>query len=31
VPFLLILGAGTLAVTYLPQMTVGVLHLLGKH
>ncbi len=30
VPFLLILGAGTLAVTYLPQMTVGVLHLLGK-
>jgi tripartite ATP-independent transporter DctM subunit len=30
VPFLLILGAGTLAITYLPQMTIGVLHLLGK-
>lgn len=30
VPFLLILGAGTLAITYLPQMTVGVLRLLGK-
>lgn len=30
VPFLLILGAGTLAITYLPQMTTGVLHLLGK-
>ena len=30
VPFLLILGAGTLAITYLPQMTVGVLKLLGK-
>ena len=30
VPFLLILGAGTLAITYLPQMTVGVLHLLKK-
>lgn len=30
VPFLIILGAGTLAITYLPQMTVGVLHLLGK-
>ncbi len=30
VPFLIILGLGTLAITYLPQMTVGVLHLLGK-
>lgn len=30
VPFLLILGAGTLAITYLPQMTIGVLKLLGK-
>jgi tripartite ATP-independent transporter DctM subunit len=30
VPFLLILGAGTLAITYLPQMTVGVVRLLGK-
>lgn len=30
VPFLFILGAGTLLITYLPQMTVGVLHLLGK-
>jgi tripartite ATP-independent transporter DctM subunit len=30
VPFLLILGAGTLVITYLPQMTVGVLHWLGK-
>jgi tripartite ATP-independent transporter DctM subunit len=30
VPFLVILGAGTLAITYLPQMTVGVLRLLGK-
>jgi tripartite ATP-independent transporter DctM subunit len=30
VPFLLILGAGTLVITYFPQMTVGVLHLLGK-
>ena len=30
VPFLLILGAGTLAITYLPQMTVGVVHLFGK-
>jgi len=30
VPFLLILGAGTLAITYLPQMTVGVLGLLKK-
>ncbi len=30
VPFLIILGAGTLAITYLPQLTTGVLHLLGK-
>ncbi len=30
VPFLIILGLGTLAITYLPQMTIGVLHLLGK-
>ena len=30
VPFLVILGIGTLAITYLPQMTVGVLRLLGK-
>src|SRR5262249_5144159 len=30
VPFLIILGAGTLAITSLPQMTVGVLRLLGK-
>jgi len=30
VPFLAILGAGTLAITYLPQITVGVLKLMGK-
>ena len=30
VPFLVILGIGTLAITYAPQLTVGVLHLLGK-
>ena len=30
VPFLVILGVGTLAITYAPQLTVGVLHLLGK-
>ena len=30
VPFLIILGLGTLAITYLPQLTVGVLQLLGK-
>jgi C4-dicarboxylate transporter, DctM subunit len=30
VPFLLILGAGVLAITYLPQMSVGVVRLLGK-
>ncbi len=30
VPFLVILGIGTLAITYLPQLTVGVLRLLGK-
>ena len=30
VPFLIILGAGTLAITYLPQMTIGVLRLIGK-
>ena len=30
VPFLIILGIGTLAITYLPQLTVGVLRLLGK-
>jgi len=29
-PFLFILGIGTLAITYLPQLTVGVLALLGK-
>ena len=29
-PFLAILGAGTLAITYLPQLTLGVLRLLGK-
>jgi tripartite ATP-independent transporter DctM subunit len=30
VPFLVILGLGTLAITYAPQLTVGVLKLLGK-
>jgi len=30
VPFLLILGAGVLAITYLPQMSIGILKLLGK-
>ncbi len=30
VPFLIILGAGTLAITYLPQLTTGVLQFLGK-
>ena len=30
VPFLVILGLGTLAITYLPQLTVGVLQVLGK-
>jgi tripartite ATP-independent transporter DctM subunit len=30
VPFLLILGAGVLAITYFPQMSTGVLTLLGK-
>ena len=29
-PFLLILGLGTLAITYAPQLTIGVLRLLGK-
>jgi len=30
VPFLLILGGGVLMITYLPQMTTGILRLLGK-
>ena len=30
VPFLLILGIGVLMITYLPQMTTGILRLLGK-
>jgi len=30
VPFLIILGIGVLMITYLPQMTTGVLRLLGK-
>ncbi len=30
VPFLIILGIGVLLVTYVPAMSVGVLHLLGK-
>jgi tripartite ATP-independent transporter DctM subunit len=30
VPFLLILGTGVLLITYLPQMTVGILRLLGR-
>jgi len=30
VPFLIILGIGVLAITYLPQMTIGILRLLGK-
>jgi tripartite ATP-independent transporter DctM subunit len=29
-PFLIILGLGTLAITYLPQLTTGVLRVLGK-
>jgi TRAP-type C4-dicarboxylate transport system permease large subunit len=31
VPFLIILGAGVLLITYLPAMSVGFLHLMGKH
>jgi hypothetical protein len=30
VPFLIILGLGVLLITYVPQMTTGVLKLLGK-
>ena len=30
VPFLIILGVGVLLITYFPQMSVGVLRLLGK-
>jgi TRAP-type C4-dicarboxylate transport system permease large subunit len=30
VPFLLILGAGVLLITYVPAMSVGLLSLLGK-
>ena len=30
VPFLIILGIGVLAITYLPQMTTGILRLMGK-
>jgi tripartite ATP-independent transporter DctM subunit len=30
VPFLLILGAGVLLITYVPQMSIGILKLLGK-
>ncbi len=30
VPFVIILGIGVLLITYFPQMSVGVLHLLGK-
>jgi len=30
VPFLIILGIGVLMITYLPQMTVGILRLLGR-
>jgi tripartite ATP-independent transporter DctM subunit len=30
VPFLIILGLGVLAITYLPQMTTGILRLVGK-
>jgi tripartite ATP-independent transporter DctM subunit len=30
VPFLIILGIGVLMITYLPQMTVGILRLMGK-
>ena len=30
VPFLIILGIGVLLITYFPQMSIGVLHLLGK-
>jgi C4-dicarboxylate transporter, DctM subunit len=30
VPFLIILGIGVLAITYLPQMTTGILRLFGK-
>ncbi|MBI3539328.1 MAG: TRAP transporter large permease, partial [Candidatus Eisenbacteria bacterium] len=30
VPFLIILGGGVLMITYLPQMTIGVLRLFGK-
>jgi len=30
VPFLLILGGGVIAITYLPQMSIGILKLMGK-
>jgi C4-dicarboxylate transporter DctM subunit len=30
VPFLIILGIGVLLITYMPSMSIGVLHLLGK-
>jgi len=30
VPFLIILGLGVLLITYVPQMTIGVVKLLGK-
>ena len=30
VPFLVILGVGVLLITYFPQMSIGVVHLLGK-
>jgi len=30
VPFLIILGIGTLVITYVPQMTTGVVRLFGK-
>jgi TRAP-type C4-dicarboxylate transport system permease large subunit len=30
VPFLVILGIGVILITYLPQMTTGVLQLLGR-
>ena len=31
VPFLIILGIGVLLITYVPAMSTGVLHLLGKN
>jgi hypothetical protein len=31
VPFLIILAIGVLLITYVPAMSIGVLHWMGKH